>query len=347
MKNKVFTTVISLTILSGLTPNLNAYAADNTNLQQAQREHPNADFSVNPHDGSFTYSLNETPKNNHQQTPSDTPRNNNRIQNNRQQEPANNALHNNSDNASNHNHRNINNTYNSNNNYNSNIPTGNRPISDTRNNSNNNSSETEDNTTTNSQVQGQNRSQTQDQKVEESTRSDEERSKSKSEETKDMLNRDLSGFVNKIDVDKVSHRLSLENFNKEAKTEDGKPLAMDNGKIIDHPQFSIKNNLYTSGQCTYYVFDKRAADGNTISTFWGDAKNWASQASSSGFKVDHKPAKGAIFQTTSGFYGHVAYVENVNSNGSVRISEMNYIAPYIVSSRTIPASEAANYNYIH
>lgn len=23
---------------------------------------------------------------------------------------------------------------------------------------------------------------------------------------------------------------------------------------------------------------KRAADGNTISTFWGDAKNWASQA---------------------------------------------------------------------
>ena len=29
-------------------------------------------------------------------------------------------------------------------------------------------------------------------------------------------------------------------------------------------------------------------------------------------------------QTTQGAYGHVAYVESVNSNGSVRVSEMNY-----------------------
>jgi surface antigen len=28
--------------------------------------------------------------------------------------------------------------------------------------------------------------------------------------------------------------------------------------------------------------------------------------------------------TTQGYYGHVAYVESVNSNGSVRVSEMNY-----------------------
>ncbi len=63
--------------------------------------------------------------------------------------------------------------------------------------------------------------------------------------------------------------LSLQEFNKKARTPEGKPLAMDNGKITSNPNFTNKNNLYTPGQCTYYVFDKRAADGNTISTFWG------------------------------------------------------------------------------
>ena len=29
-------------------------------------------------------------------------------------------------------------------------------------------------------------------------------------------------------------------------------------------------------------------------------------------------------QSTAGAYGHVAYVENVNSNGSITVSEMNY-----------------------
>ena len=29
-------------------------------------------------------------------------------------------------------------------------------------------------------------------------------------------------------------------------------------------------------------------------------------------------------QTTQGGYGHVAYVESVNSDGSVTVSEMNY-----------------------
>ncbi|MDU6093184.1 MAG: CHAP domain-containing protein, partial [Staphylococcus lugdunensis] len=95
------------------------------------------------------------------------------------------------------------------------------------------------------------------------------------------------------------------------------------------------------------VFDKRAQDGHTISTFWGDARNWAGQASSAGFKVDHSPKEGSIMQTTNGPYGHVAYVERVNKDGSIFISEMNWIAPYIVSTRTISASEVDSYTFIH
>ena len=119
------------------------------------------------------------------------------------------------------------------------------------------------------------------------------------------------------------------------------------GKIISNPLFTSKNNLYTAGQCTWYVFDKRAQAGHTISTFWGDARNWAGQASGDGFKVDHKPEKGAILQTGNGPYGHVAFVERVNADGSVFISEMNWIAPYITSTRTISSMEAGSYNYIH
>ncbi|GGI39223.1 LysM peptidoglycan-binding domain-containing protein [Mammaliicoccus stepanovicii] len=102
-------------------------------------------------------------------------------------------------------------------------------------------------------------------------------------------------------------------------------------------------NLYTAGQCTYYAFSKRPDLGN----LWGNANNWASAASSAGYTVNNSPKAGAILQTTAGGYGHVAYVEGVNSDGSVRVSEMNYQGVGVVSSRTISASAAGSYNYIH
>ncbi|GEP82507.1 CHAP domain-containing protein [Staphylococcus kloosii] len=105
------------------------------------------------------------------------------------------------------------------------------------------------------------------------------------------------------------------------------------------------NNLYTSGQCTYYVYDKV---GGKIGSTWGDARNWASAAASSGYTVNNTPKAGSILQSSAGAYGHVAYVESVGSNGSVKVSEMNYgHGAGVVSTRTISASEASSYNYIH
>ena len=78
-------------------------------------------------------------------------------------------------------------------------------------------------------------------------------------------------------------------------------------------------NLYTAGQCTWYVYDKV---GGNIGSTWGNANNWASAASSAGYTV--------------------------NSDGSVEVSEMNYNGgPFSVSERTISAGEASSYNYIH
>ncbi|EHS7158016.1 CHAP domain-containing protein [Staphylococcus pseudintermedius] len=104
-------------------------------------------------------------------------------------------------------------------------------------------------------------------------------------------------------------------------------------------------NLYTVGQCTYYVFDRV---GGTIGSTWGNASNWASAAAAAGYTVNNRPSAGAILQTTQGAFGHVAYVESVGSDGSIRVSEMNYgYGPGVVTSRTISASQAASYNYIH
>ncbi|QDX00220.1 CHAP domain-containing protein [Staphylococcus chromogenes] len=104
-------------------------------------------------------------------------------------------------------------------------------------------------------------------------------------------------------------------------------------------------NLYTVGQCTYYVFDRV---GGTIGSTWGNANNWASAAAAAGYSVNHTPKAGAIMQTTAGPFGHVAYVESVNANGSITVSEMNYgQGPGVVTSRTISASQAASYNFIH
>ncbi|HLR19190.1 MAG TPA: CHAP domain-containing protein [Staphylococcus sp.] len=108
---------------------------------------------------------------------------------------------------------------------------------------------------------------------------------------------------------------------------------------------SSSANLYTSGQCTWYVYDKV---GGNIGSTWGNANNWASAASSAGYTVNNSPEAGSILQSSEGPMGHVAYVENVNSDGSVTVSEMNYSGgPYSVSERTISAAEASSYNYIH
>ena len=65
-----------------------------------------------------------------------------------------------------------------------------------------------------------------------------------------------------------------------------------------------------------------------------------------GYTVNNTPKAGAVMQTTQGGYGHVAYVESVNSDGSVTVSEMNYQGVGVVSTRTISASQASSYNYI-
>jgi surface antigen len=105
-------------------------------------------------------------------------------------------------------------------------------------------------------------------------------------------------------------------------------------------------NRYAPGNCTWYAYERRMQLGRPIGSFWGNGTAWASSARAAGFTVNNTPAPGAIMQNGGG-YGHVAVVESVDGAGNVTVSEMNYAGYNVVSSRTLSASQAAGYNFIH
>lgn len=108
-------------------------------------------------------------------------------------------------------------------------------------------------------------------------------------------------------------------------------------------------NKYAYGYCTWYVYERRAELGRPVGSFWGNANTWDAAASGAGFTVNNTPSAGAVLQTPAGGggYGHVAVVESVDDAGNVHVTEMNYAGWNVISSRTIPASQASSYSYIH
>ncbi len=108
-------------------------------------------------------------------------------------------------------------------------------------------------------------------------------------------------------------------------------------------------NRMVWGQCTYYSWFKREELGIPLPVnLTGDAKYWANNARRLGLQVDHTPSPGAVFQTTSGWYGHVGIVLRVNDDGSLLVREMNYgYRSNVITESTIPANIVGNFNYIH
>ena len=105
---------------------------------------------------------------------------------------------------------------------------------------------------------------------------------------------------------------------------------------------------YAAGQCTQWAWYKWSSAGREVPMSWGNAYSWAANAMAMGYQVDHSPAPGAIFQSSSGWYGHVGYVEGVNPDGSIIASEMNYdYQPFRAIQSTIPAASASTLWYIH
>lgn len=79
---------------------------------------------------------------------------------------------------------------------------------------------------------------------------------------------------------------------------------------------------YAYRNCTDWVaWRAQNAGVGSVPTGWGNAKNWDDSAPTS--SVDTTPEPGDIAVWNAGTYGHVAFVESVNTDGTVNISEYN------------------------
>lgn len=81
-------------------------------------------------------------------------------------------------------------------------------------------------------------------------------------------------------------------------------------------------------ECVSYTAFKVAASGRHM-PYWGgigNANQWDDNARNAGMRVDNDPGNGndgTVAVSNSGFYGHVMWVESVNSNGTINISQYN------------------------
>ncbi|MEO6109769.1 MAG: CHAP domain-containing protein [Candidatus Saccharimonadales bacterium] len=108
-------------------------------------------------------------------------------------------------------------------------------------------------------------------------------------------------------------------------------------------------NKYAYGNCTWYAYERRAALGKPVGSFWGNGGSWSYSAAAAGYRVDNTPEAGALL-VERGSPGHVAVVESVAADGSIVVSEMNnsaYGGFNIVNNRTISAGQATLYVYVH
>ncbi|PTF15903.1 amidase domain-containing protein [Staphylococcus devriesei] len=122
----------------------------------------------------------------------------------------------------------------------------------------------------------------------------------------------------------------------------------------DFKPFSIMNSSspYPQGQCTWYVYERTQQFGEHVGRGWGDAHNWDNRAEDEGYNVDQEPKAhtAVVFEAGQAgaheMYGHVAFVEKVNEDGSIIISESNVKGLGIVSYRSIDSDTAQELHYI-
>ena len=76
-------------------------------------------------------------------------------------------------------------------------------------------------------------------------------------------------------------------------------------------------------QCVSYTGWKVWERYGYLPSGWGNANTWDDSARAVGFRVDNIPEAGSVAVSNSGYYGHVMWVEGVNPNGTINVSEYN------------------------
>lgn len=98
------------------------------------------------------------------------------------------------------------------------------------------------------------------------------------------------------------------------------------GKWCNIPMDSVIDSwgMYNR-ECVSYTAWKVASTGRYM-PYWGgygNANQWDDNARNAGIPVDTNPRPGDVAISNSGYYGHSMYVESVNLNGTINVSQYN------------------------
>lgn len=125
-----------------------------------------------------------------------------------------------------------------------------------------------------------------------------------------------------------------------------------NFAAIDPSYVAALNGGYP-GQCTWYVYNRLAYLGAPIKhMLMGNGGEWGHYGRVNGYSVSNTPKAGTAVSWQGGeagistHYGHVAFVEKVNADGSILVSEMNYKGEFVISTRVVSAADALLGDYI-
>lgn len=104
-------------------------------------------------------------------------------------------------------------------------------------------------------------------------------------------------------------------------------------------------------ECTSYAGWKTYEFYGVAVGAWGDAKYWGVSAAARGYRVDSNAEAHTVGYQTSGTWGHVVWIEAVNADGTVNVSEYNNYYSSVSGSKAdygyrvnVPAS---SFMYIH
>ena len=81
---------------------------------------------------------------------------------------------------------------------------------------------------------------------------------------------------------------------------------------------------YGCRQCVSYTAYKVGAYTGNYPRYWGNANQWPGSARAAGYSTGSTPRANSVGVISAGAYGHVVWVEAVNNDGTVDVSQYNY-----------------------
>lgn len=81
---------------------------------------------------------------------------------------------------------------------------------------------------------------------------------------------------------------------------------------------------YGCRQCVSYTAWKVGQRTGNFPRYWGNANQWPGSASAAGYSTGSTPRANSVGVISAGAYGHVVWIEAVNGDGTVDVSQYNY-----------------------